>query len=163
MTRIYFSRWRMITRSYKIHLFVVTNDEIYIWTGSEGGEGVFCDQLSMNSVSSGLGNDLMSFTSQPSFYHTWMLSNILIFRLRPDYFSIYFQYPSLLHLLFFFVLVFSSSSPADPLPRSPVKTIWSNVEKTSQKPVKPPFPRRNVDQKDCCTTKGISSMLFLFF
>lgn len=101
MTRIYFSRWRMITRSYKIHLFVVTNDEIYIWTGSERGEGVFCDQLSMNSVSSGLGNDLMSFTSQPSFYHTWMLSNILIFRLRPDYFSIYFQYPSLLHLLFF--------------------------------------------------------------
>lgn len=73
------------------------------------------------------------------------------------------RFTFLLHLLFFFVLVVSSSSPADPLPRSPVKTIWSNVEKTSQKPVKPPFPRRNVDQKDCCTTKGISSMLFLFF
>lgn len=83
---VYFSRWKMITRSYKIHLFVVQRRDIYL----NRFRGVFCDQLSMNSVSSGLERFNVIYLSTFSFYHTWTLSSILlilIFRSRPDYFS----------------------------------------------------------------------------
>lgn len=65
----------MITRSYKIHLFVVQRRDIYL----NRFRGVFCDQLSMNSVSSGLERFNVIYLSTFSFYHTWTLSSTLYF------------------------------------------------------------------------------------